>query len=227
MAGTVRCSQHYRSNRWSPFEMGGTQSDIAQELVRRRHRYIRNAIEWIRDWMPGRSAYVSYHTENFWLEPKWDRKVVGWVTGQVVPKLRWDRDTEPLQEMRRRLSSESELRSLIIDLEQDLERSPSSPFMAEDAKGLVERLDAASSENEYRIAVMPALIILLASIGIAWWSWVLVFSPIVILVYGSSLAKRDDTTLLALGWLLDGKGSSHALDEIRLWAECEADRING
>lgn len=223
-----RCAvrKHLRSNRRNDLDVGGNESEIAYELVKRRRRFCRNAIEWVRDWVPGKSVYVAYHTENFWLEPKWDRKIVGWVAGQIVPRLRSDRSTEPLREMRRRLSGEHELKSLIIDLEQDLERSPSSPFIGDDNKGLVERLDAVSSENDYRIAVMPALLLLLASIGLTLWSWSLLFSPIVILVYGSSLAKRDDTTLLVLGWLLDGRGSSHALDAICLWADREADRMN-
>lgn len=79
--------------------------------------------------------------------------------------------------------------------------------------------------NEYRLAVMPALAALLVSIGLAWWSWAFAFIPITALIYCSSLTKRDDIPQLALGWLLSGRGRLHALDEIRLWAKHEAAKI--
>ena len=68
------------------------------------------------------------------------------------------------------------------------------------------------------MAVVPALITLIVSVGLWGWNWLLWSIPLLIIVYGSSLSKRDDTTLLALTWLLDGNGTCHTLEMLRLWA---------
>jgi len=143
---------------------------------------------------------------------------MGWVAGVIIdisPSIHLE---ESRSRLRQRLSEEGELQHLIINLEKEIERNPSAPFVENNGSTFVDRLDALVGENEYRAAVTPPLLLLLISVGIEWWAWALVGVPVLILVYGASLAKRDDIALLALGWLLDGKGTSHALEEIQRWA---------
>ena len=224
-----RCAvrRHMRSNRWSAFDVGGSEYNIADAQVTHDRRFVSNAINWLIDWKPGKSAYVEYHVVNFWLEPKWGGRVIGWAAEEVYRKVHGDQRQVPFEDMRSRLARNDNLRHLVVSLERELERNPSAPFIGEDDTNVLERLTAVISENEYRLAVMPALAALFVSIGLAWWYWAFAFIPITALVYGSSLAKQDDVPRSALGWLLDGRGSSYALDEIRLCAEREAETING
>ena len=218
--------EHMRRNRPGPFEIGGSDTEIAELLEIERRHYVRNSIAWLLDWFPRRDAYVGYTRRNLWLKPKWDRKIIGWVAGEVYQNLRVDKRSETPAEMRRRLRKDNSLRSAILSLEGELERNPSAPFTGEQEADLVTRLDTLSIENEYRLAAMPALTFLLVSIGISWWYWALLVIPFPLLAYGSAVARQDDVSVLALGWLLDGRGTSHSLEELRLWATREADRIN-
>ena len=224
-----RCAvrKHMRSSRWSPFDVGGSEWAIADAQVTHDRRFITNTIRWLRDWVPGKDAYVAHHAANFWLEPRWGKKVVVWAAHEVYGQVDQDRSQESFDTMRSRLAQDNELRQLMISLERELERNPSAPFVGEESSNVLERLTSAISENEYRLAVMPALAAVLTSIALAWWSWVILLIPVTLLVYGSSLARRDDMPRSALGWLLDGRGSSYALDEVRLWTRREAMRING
>ena len=181
----------------------------------------------MRDWVPGKDAYIAYHVANFWLEPRWGKKVVVWAAHEVYDQVDQDRIQESFDTMRSRLARDNELRQLVVSLERELEGNPAAPFVGEESSNVLERITSAISENDYRLAVMPALAALLTSIALAWWPWVFVLIPITLLVYGSSLARRDDVPRSALGWLLDGRGSSYALDEVRLWTNREAMRING
>lgn len=223
-----RCAvrKHLRSSRWSPFDGGGSEWDIADAQVTRDRKFITNSVRWIRDWKPGKGAYTEYHTINFWLEPRWGKSVITWAANKVYSQVHLDKHRESLNAMRRRLAQDNELHQLVVSLEHELERNPSGPFVGEESPNILERLTAATSENEYRLAVMPALTAILMSIAVAWWLWALVSIPITLLAYGSSLAKQDDLPRSALGWLLDGRGRSYALDEVRLWTEREAMRIN-
>lgn len=216
---------HMQRTRVGPFDVGGSEAEIAELLEAERRQYVRNTLRWLRDWFPDEKAYVAYTTRNLWLTPKWDRKIVGWVASEVHQQLNLNKRSETPASMRRRLRKNSSLQSAMLSLERELEQNPSAPFMGEDY-ALVSKIDELRSENEYRLAVMPALTILLISIGIGWWYWALLFVPLPILAYGSSLAKQDDVSVLALGLLLDGKGSSHSLEELRHWAANEAARIN-
>ena len=222
-----RCAvrAHMRSNRWSDLEVGGSEYSLADAQVTRDRRFVSNAKYWLLDWKPGKAAYVEYHAANFWLEPKWSRRVIGWAAEEIYGVIRPSQRSESFEQMRNRLSQDGDLRHLVVSLERELERTPSAPFVGKDSTDVVERLNTVMSENEYRLAVMPALAALLVSMGLVWWSWTFIFVPITVLVYGSSLAKQDDVPRSALGWLLDGKGSSYALEEIRLWANREAERL--
>ena len=218
--------EHLRRNRPGPFEIGGSEAEFAELLEAERRQYVRNTIVWLLDWFPRRDAYIKYTRKNLWLKPKWDRKILGWIAGEVYNNLHHDKRLETPAELRRRLRKDNSLQSAILSLEGELERNPAAPFTGDQESDLVTRLDTLSSENEYRLAVMPSLIFLLVGIGISWWYWALFVIPLPLLIYGSSLSKQDDVPVLALGWLLDGRGTSHSLEELRLWATREADRIN-
>ena len=219
--------KHMRSSRRNPVEVGDSEWEVIDSQVIHDRRFVANMFRWIRDWIPGKDAYTAYHVANFWLEPKWGKKVVVWAAHNVYSQVDQDRIQESFDTMRSRLARDSELRQLVVSLERELERNPSAPFVDEESSSVLERITSAISENDYRLAVMPALAALFTSIALAWWPWVFALIPIPLLVYGSALAKRDEVPRSALGWLLDGRGSSNALDEVRLWAEREAMRING
>lgn len=218
--------ENLRRNRPGSFDIGGSDAEFAELLEAERRQYVRNAIAWLLDWFPGRDAYIKYTRKNLWLKPRWDRKILGWVAGEVYNNLRLDKRLETPAEMRRRLRKDNSLQSAILSLEGELERNPAAPFTGDQESDLVTRLETLGSENDYRLAVMPSLIFLLVSIGISWWYWALLVIPLPLLTYGSSLSKQDDVPVLALGWLLDGRDTSHSLEELRLWATREADRIN-
>lgn len=217
--------RYLRSTWGSPSEVGGSPADVAAEYVRRRRSPLESSYRWLQEWFPGRRTEIEYHTEHMWLEPKWDRKIVAWVSGQILSELGNYRPKKPLVQLQRELRTNEDLRTLIVSLENELARNPAGAFIGSDSLGIVERLEAVSVENEYRIAVAPALMLLILSIGIEWWSWTLLVLPVVVLIYGSSLAKRDDVTIRALGWLLDGTAVSHELESIRLWSREEARRM--
>ena len=217
--------RYVRSRFGSPFNVGGPPEDIAAEIVRRKRRPLESSCRWLREWLPGKNAYIDYHTDNFWVEPKWDRKIVPWVSGQILAALGNYYPKKSLVELQRELKTNPDLRTLIVSLERELERNPSGAFVGSQGKGFLERLEAVSSENEYRVAVTPALMLFIIGISLEWWIWALLMLPILILVYGSSLAKRDDVSLTALGWLLDGEATSHELESIRLWSKEEARRM--
>ena len=223
-----RCAvrRYKRSQRLSNLAIGGSEYDIVDAHVTHDRQFIRNAIQWLLDWKPGKVAYKEYHVATFWLEPKWGRRAIGWATQEVYDAIAPNRRAESFERLRNRLAQDSELRNLVVSLEEQLEGNPLAPFVSEDCTNEREHLNAIIGENEYRLAVMPAFIAVLVSIGLVWWSWTLAFIPITLLVYGSSLAKHDDVPRSALGWLLDGRGSSYALDEIRHWAEREAELLN-
>lgn len=215
-----------RASRWSAFDVGGSEYNIADAQVTRDRRYFSNAIRWLLDWKPGKNAYVEYHVANFWLRPKWGSRVIGWAAEEVYSAILPNRSSESFEHMRDRLARDNDLRRLVVSLERELEENPSAPFIGESGTSVFEHLNAVVSENEYRLAVMPAVAALLFSVGLSWWAWTLAFVPITILVYGSSLAKQDNVPRSALEWLLSGRGSSYALDEIRHWAEREAEKLN-
>ena len=214
-----------RSTWGSPFEVGGSPADIAAEIVRRRRNPLESSYRWLREWFPGKNAYIEYHAEHFWMEPKWDRKIVAWVSGQILSELGSYRPKKPLPQLQQKLRSNQDLRGLIISFESELERDPTGAFVGSQSNDFVERLETVSVENEYRVAVTPASMLLIIGIGIEWWSWALLMLPVLILIYGSSLAKRDDVSLTALVWLLDGQAVSHELESIRLWSREEARRM--
>ena len=151
-------------------------------------------------------------------KPQWPERILAWVTMEVFAGLAPDYPTETFIDMRNRLSDDGELRRLSLDFERDLHRNPSAPFIGDSRGSFAERLDARQYEDDFRVAVVPALMILIISLGVSGWSWILWSIPLLLAVYGSSLSKRDDTTLLALSWLLDGNGSCHTLEMLRLWA---------
>lgn len=223
-----RCAvrKYKRSQRWSNLEIGGSEYEIVDAHVTHDRQFIKKAIRWLLDWIPSKATYVEYHMVNFWLEPKWGRRAIGWATQEVYDAVPSRRRTVSFESLRTRLAQDSELRNLVMSLEKELEGNPLAPFVSEDCTTEREHLNAIIGENEYRLAVMPALTAVLVSIGLVWWPWSFAFVPITLLVYGSSLAKHDDVPRSALGWLLDGKGSFYALDEIRHWAEREAEMLN-
>ena len=158
-------------------------------------------------------------------EPRWSRRIFGWVTKEVFAGLEPNYPIEKLTDMRSRLMSDSELHGLALDLENELRRNPSAPFVGDSRGSFAERLDARQYEDDFRVAVVPALMILIASVGISGWDWLLLSIPLLIVVYVSSLLKRDDTTLLALTWLLDGNGTCHTLQMLKLRAREESHEI--
>lgn len=212
-----RCAvrAHYRMKRREFSRQEEGFPGMVVEFVAEQRKFLRNSWRWLVDWFPGREAYIDYNIDNFWVRPKWDKEVIGWVSGVVVRTVNL---ATSQRDLKRHLSQDSELRSLVINLEKEIERNPSAPFVENNGSSFVDRLDASKSENEYRTAVTPPLLALVISVGIEWWSWVFISIPVLVLVYGASLAKRDDISLLALGWLLDEKGTSQALEEIRRWA---------
>ena len=148
-------------------DAGKSVEEVAHMQVEHDRRYLRNAVRWIADWLPNKRAYARHRKRNFWLEPKWEGKVIGWVAGEVINRVRSSRRTESLQEMRLRLSQDYQLRQLILALEKELESNPSGPFIGDEDSKVLERLDEIVSETEFRLASMPALSILLVSMGIA------------------------------------------------------------
>ena len=223
-----RCAvrKYKRSLRRLDLEVGNSVHELANADVTHDRQFITNAMYWLLDWKPGKATYIDYHVANFWLKPKWGQRIIGWTTQEVYSHFIQIDRLESFDHMRDRFVKDNELSELVVSLEGELETNPSAPFVGENSTNEREHLDAIMSENRYRVTVMPALTALLVSIGMVWWTWAFIFVPITILVYGSSLAKHDDVTRLSLGWLLDGRGSSYALDEIRHWAEREAERLN-
>lgn len=200
---------------------GSTSTHMSKLIVEPGMRWL--AVRW-QERCAVRKHKRSKRSRLYDVRSEWGRKVIGWTAMEVHANLY--RGQEPFETMRKRLARDSSLSQLVVALERELEKNPSAPFIGEDCSNIFERLNAMTSENEYRLAVMPALAALLVSIGLAWWSWAFAFIPITALIYCSSLTKRDDIPQLALEWLLSGRGSLHALDEIRLWATQEAAKIS-
>ena len=184
-------------------------------------------VEPVMRWLLSKWTWIRYRREGHsrFREPRWSRRIFGWVTKEVFAGLEPDYPVEKLSDMRSRLLSDSELRRLALDLENELRRSPSAPFVGDSRGSFAERLDARQYEDDFRVAVIPALITLVVSIGTSGWSWLLLSIPLLIVVYVASLSKRDDTTLLALTWLLDGNGTCHTLQMLRLHAREESHEI--
>lgn len=158
-------------------------------------------------------------------EPKWSQRIFGWVTKEVFAGLAPDYPVETLVDMRHRLSNDVNLKRLALDLEHELRRNPSAPFVVDSRGSWAERLDARQYEDDFRVAVVPALMTLVVSVGLSGWNWLLWWIPLLMVVYCSSLSKRDDTTLLALTWLLDGNGTCQTLEVLRLRAREESYEI--
>ncbi len=206
---------HYRMNRYLAARPEGNFVEVVVDAVDEQRKFLRNSWRWLFDWFPGRDAYIAYTRDNFWVRPKWDKEVIGWASNVIA-------DIEDLPgsqgDLKKMLAQDSELQSLIIDLESEIERNPSAPFVENNSSAFVDRLDALRAESEYRAAVIPPLLLLLISVGFEWWAGIFAGLPVLILVYGASLAKQDDIALLSLGWLLEGNGTSVALEEIRRWS---------
>lgn len=170
---------------------------------------------------------VRYRKEirTYYREPQWPERISAWATMEIFSEFAPDRPTETFWEMRSRISRDPEFRRLSRDLERDLRGNPSAPFIGDDQAGLVQRLDALQFEDDFRVAVVPALMALIVSVGVSGWSWTLGSIPLLVLVYGSSLSKRDDTTLLALTWLLDGNGTCHGVEVLRLWTHDQSQQL--
>ena len=113
--------RHMRSNRWSVFDVGGSEYNIADAQVTYDRRFVSNAINWLIDWKPGRGAYVEYHVANFWLEPKWGGRVIGCAAEEVYSKVHRDQRQVPFEDMRSRLARDNNLRHLVVSLESELE----------------------------------------------------------------------------------------------------------
>ena len=184
-------------------------------------------VEPVMRWLLSKWTVIRYHREGRarFREPRWSRRLFGWVAREVFAGLEPDYPVEKFADMRSRLLGDPELRRLALDLENELRRNPSAPFVVESRGSFAERLDARQYEDDFRVAVVPALLTLIVSVGISGWSWVLFSIPLLIIIYIASLSKRDDTTLLALTWLLDGNGNCHTLEMLRLHAREESHEI--
>lgn len=209
---------HMRRGRFDPFENNNSTEDAAYLIVQRERKYFSNSWQWLVDWFPRKSDYIAYEEAHIWDSPRWGEEILNWVVNEIYVALRPQWPRESLLSLRRRISDDTDLRRKVMDLEREIEANPAACFTNGEHQVLMSRLNAQVSENDYRVAVTPPLALLSISIGIAWWSWVLFLLPLLLVVYGASLAKREEISRLALGWLLDGKGTCHSLRQVRLWA---------
>ena len=122
-------------------------------------------------------------------EPKWTRRIFGWITKEVFAELAPDYPVETSTDMRYRLSNDADLKRLALELEHELQRNPSAPFVVDHRGSWAERLDARQYEDDFRVAVVPALMTLVVSVGISGWYWLLWSIPLLMVVYCSSLLE--------------------------------------
>ena len=211
------------------FDMGGNEPEFAQEMVKRQSQHLTNAWHCVSDWFPSRKSRAECLAENFWLTPKWNDQILPWIIQRINEGIdgysRGSSPTESIAQLGRRLSGISELQSLAIALEHEVERDPAACVVSAQEKELIAEINSLIAESNFRVAISPPLAVLGLSIGLAWWPFAFAVVPVALAVYGSAISERKEIIRLCLGRLLNGTGSCIALDQLKVWAKREAHRL--
>ena len=146
---------------------------------------------------------------------RWNRRLIEFLSTEQLLEYSGQLKPDRLQNFRALLLEDERLQIMARDLRFDLEENPSTPFIATDDEALVTRLELSQSENNYGTAIIPALIVLSISMALSWSYWIALATPVLLLLYASFVVQRGRTALLSFDWLLEGKGSSQRLREIR------------
>lgn len=215
----TRCEvrQHLISSRFGPEHFQKNEDELALEISEERRFSLPKVGRWIADWFPSRTAFRQYYRDNVWKKPKWEWKIVNWASQILLNNTNLQLRSTTLNQLRVTLAENTDLRQLSFLLEEELEADPAAAFVSADSEHILRRVDAALMENNYRVAVAPALLFLTGSVAWSWEPWLVTASIPLILFYGSALAERQRISLESLNWLLTGNGTLRTLEDIRLW----------
>lgn len=156
------------------------------------------------------------------------RELTNWVSTKIAQDPEYERflNRQLNESLRKRINRNPELWHLVLSLRKKLRNDPSAPFSTDQCADISERLRSSSNEDEFRIGILPSIIVLLATLASIWSWWLLVPAIALAVVYSRTIVKRYLLAEKALSWLIDAEVNeqlrSNELNQIHLLARMDA-----
>ena len=158
----------------------------------------------------------------------WMRELTSWASTKLTENDESERflDRQLYESLRSRLNRNPEVWHRVVSLRKKMRNDPSAPFSTDRCADISERLRSSSNEDDYRIGILPAVILLLSACAARWSWWILLMEPVLIWVYIRTVFKRYMLADKALSWLIDAEVNeqlrSNELNQIHLLARIDA-----